>query len=65
MYRNHDYEILCDLQNIHETGLAVLFRDEEGEEFWIPKSVLRGYPDEGKTGDAMVQIWFAEQEGLI
>lgn len=53
-----------DVETITDTDMAVLF-DDGDEEFWVPKSVMEDWPEIGESGTAMVEYWFAEQEGLI
>ena len=53
-----------DLEWKAETEEAVLLNDGY-KDFWIPKSVMEDWPDEGKTDTVLVQEWFAEKEGLI
>lgn len=50
---------------VRATSYAVLFRDESGREWWIPRSVcLDGDSlDEGDT-DLVVATWFCEKEGI-
>lgn len=47
------------------TERAVLYRDEWGNETWIPRSVLLDGDslDDGDT-DLVCAEWFAEKEGL-
>ena len=52
------------VQTIRETDKAVQFSNGD-ERFWIPKSVMEEWPDEGDDGYALVAEWFAEKEGLI
>ena len=53
-----------DVRNTGETELSVWFDDGDNK-FNIPKSVMEDWPDIGKTGTAMIEIWFAEKEGLL
>jgi len=54
-----------DVKNTGETkGGAIWFNDGD-RKFSIPKSVMEDWPDEGETGTALVQRWFAEQAGLV
>lgn len=46
------------------SGEAVFFHDGY-RKFSIPISVLEDWPDKGETGVALVEVWFAEQEGLV
>lgn len=43
---------------------AVWFRADD-KKFWIPRSNMEDWPDEGKSGTVQVKRWFAEQEELI
>lgn len=50
-----------------ETEKALLVEDEDGDEMWIPKSVIGEYSDlqsKGDSGDLMVARWFAIKEEL-
>jgi hypothetical protein len=51
---------------IHTTELAILFRDEDQEEFWVPRSCcLDG--DEIEKGDTEIAVddwWLEKQERL-
>lgn len=49
------------------TDKAVLFAVNDGEQLWIPLSVVEdGGEDleEGQDADIAVRSWFAKQEGL-
>jgi hypothetical protein len=56
----------CDARAIRETEKALLVELEDGEEVWIPKSVIDddsevfGVGDEGKL---VVEGWFAVKQG--
>ncbi len=54
---------------IRETDQAVLFRDENDRELWLPRSTFTGIeylePDEGDVVTVDVAEWKATQEGLI
>ena len=56
--------IEIDVEHKAETEMAVLLYDGDNE-FWVPKSVMEDWPDEGETGTAWIQEWFAVKEGLI
>ena len=56
--------IEIDVETMGQTLMAVFFSDGD-KGFWIPKSQMEDWPDEGETGTALVQRWFAEKEGLI
>lgn len=51
------------------SGSAVLFRDENDRELWLPRSTFTGIeylePDEGDVVTVDVAEWKATQEGLI
>lgn len=48
-----------------ETAKAILIETAEGEEQWIPKSVITDLSlDEGESGEIEVADWFAEKECL-
>ena len=54
-----------DGEHIAQTDLALLLNDGEKED-WIPKSLMKEWPEEkGDVGTAMVQEWFAIQEGWV
>ena len=48
----------------HDTDFAVLFI-MDGEEQWIPKSLIENISDEDGPGEVTIPEWFARQEGLI
>lgn len=61
-----------EVECIKETAKAILvrFKDNDGQEMWIPKSVIHDDSevydvDEHDTGDLILQTWFAEKEELI
>jgi len=52
---------------IRETDRALLVRLEDGDEHWIPKSVIHDDSEVyelGGEGTLVVQGWFARKEGL-
>ena len=53
---------------VRETDLALLLRFEDGDEVWIPKSVIESV-DQIRDGDAEIEVsiaeWFCEKEGLV
>jgi len=51
---------------IRSTDKAGLYRDSEGEEFWIPWIQLRddSVDRDGQTGDIRIPLWLAEEKGL-
>ena len=51
---------------VKTTDRAVLFRDENDQEHWIPRSVCcdGDHIDEGDT-DVNVGTWWGEREGLL
>ena len=54
----------------HETEKAVLVESENlpDDEMWVPKSQIHDDSEIWKlndTGDLLVNMWFAEKEGLI
>lgn len=56
-----------DVRCIKETSLAILC-DIEGNEQWIPKSVIDDdseVHEEGDEGTLSVAGWFATKEGLV
>lgn len=50
---------------VRTTDMAVLIRDDSGEEHWVPRSVCRD-GDSLEVGDTDIEVqrWFAEKEGL-
>jgi hypothetical protein len=50
-----------------ETDLALLFRLDDDEAVWVPKSVIT-HADEIDVGDEDIEVevkaWFAEREGM-
>ena len=53
-----------DVENIGESEMAVKFDDGDNR-FWVPKSCMSEWPDEGDTGTALVKEWFVVKEGLL
>lgn len=50
---------------IRTTLLAVLVRDDAGDEVWVPRSVCEdGDSLEKGDTDVRVEPWFAEKEGM-
>ena len=54
---DQDYE--CEI--VHETAKAWLVRDEDGEEFWLPKSRCCDNGD----GTFAVPNWLAREKGML
>jgi len=56
----------CEIQ--HETAKALLVRFENGDELWVPKSVIAeddlGTFEIGDVVELNIATWFAEKEGL-
>jgi hypothetical protein len=51
---------------IKERALSILVRDQDGKEFFVPRSVLADdsqVKGEGDDGILAVRSWFAEKEG--
>ena len=54
------------------TPKAGLYRDEDGNEFWIPFSQLKSDPEsdqesvdrDGEFGDIFIPLWLAEEKDL-
>lgn len=63
----HDpFSYHCDVKCIGETDRALQILDDEGESFWIPKSVVHEDSEvfeEDDVGTLVVKKWFAEREG--
>jgi len=69
--------IIEDLVLVHSTDQAYLVRDDQGEEYWIPKSQVVSISfgeniDLGNDGEILKEIieleipeWLAEDKGLI
>ena len=60
-------ELEGDWECLKEVKKAILVKNEDGDEVWIPKSLLGDDNEvnaEGSTGRVFVQEWFAEQECL-
>lgn len=58
--------VVGDVEVLHETEAAILVA-LDGEEIWIPKSVIHDDSEvweEGDTGVFVVKEWFANKEGL-
>lgn len=62
--KHEDYEEVSEIyvsELVQITSKAVLFLCEDGEEHWIPKSLIV----ELEEGTLIVASWFAEQEGFL
>ncbi len=56
-----------DVECIRETDDAILVQLHDGEEKWIPKSVLHDdseVTEKGDEGTLVVHQWFADKEDL-
>lgn len=51
---------------IRSTPKAGLYRDDSGNEFWIPWSQLKedSVDKDGETGDINIPLWLAEEKEL-
>lgn len=58
--------IINEVTLIRSTDKAGLYRDTEGNEFWIPWSQLRedSVDKDGDTGDIRIPLWLAEEKEL-
>lgn len=58
--------IISEVTLIRSTDKAGLYRDTEGNEFWIPWSQLRddSVDKDGDTGDIRIPLWLAEENEL-
>ena len=58
--------IISEVTLIRSTEKAGLYRDTEGNEFWIPWSQLRedSVDKDGGTGDIRIPLWLAEEKEL-
>lgn len=58
--------IISEVTLIRSTEKAGMYRDTEGEEFWIPFSQLRedSVDKDGDTGDIRIPLWLAEEKEL-
>ena len=65
-----DYKLFEDVTVVKESdsGLAVLLTFDDGEEKWVPKSVIAkdDHPNlvEGDECDLSIKQWFCDKEGL-
>lgn len=59
-------QVLLDAKVVHDTDYAVLIELPDGEEKWVPRSVLQdgGSLEFGDT-DLICAEWFAKKEGLM
>lgn len=48
-----------------KVGLNAVLMDIEGEEVWVPKSIMEEWPDVDDEGEIELPEWFAIQEGLV
>lgn len=55
-----------NLTLIKSTDKAGLYRDEDGDQFWLPWSQIRdGSVDkDGDSGSVFIPLWLAEEKGL-
>jgi len=58
--------IIPEVTLSRSTEKAGLYRDIEGNEFWIPWSQLRedSVDKDGETGDIRIPLWLAEEKEL-
>lgn len=58
--------IISEVTLVRSTPKAGLYRDTEGNEFWIPWSQLRddSVDKDGETGDIRIPLWLAEEKEL-
>jgi hypothetical protein len=58
--------IISEVTLIRSTEKAGMYRDTEGNEFWIPWSQLRedSVGKDGHTGDIRIPLWLAEEKEL-
>jgi len=58
--------IISKVTLIRSTEKAGMYRDTEGNEFWIPFSQLRedSVDKDGDTGDIRIPLWLAEEKEL-
>lgn len=64
---NETFEI-CDVYCEGETEKAIFVTWGDGENHWIPKSVVHDDSEvwkEGQEGDLVVKLWFAEKKGWV
>lgn len=59
---NHKVEFF--VVTLRQSANAVLL-DIEGEEVWVPKSIMEEWPDVDDEGEIELPEWFAIQEGLV
>jgi Ser-tRNA(Ala) deacylase AlaX len=62
-YEEHGYD-RSEGEVLRETEKAILFQQEDGEEYWVPKSVLHDNSEVWKLGDVgilIVKEWFARK----
>ena len=52
------YETISGIGNLKETDSAVLIDDGE-KHIWIPKKLLKQYPNVGDIGDITLPMWLA------
>jgi hypothetical protein len=65
--RDECVDIDIETPVLSETAKAILV-DVEGEEVWIPKSMIHDDSEvfrQGHTGTLIVSRWIAEQKGLV
>jgi len=57
-----------DAECVAETEKAILCRFEDGDERWVPKSLIASdsqVTKRGDSGELTVPLWFCEKEGLL
>lgn len=54
---------------VHVTRGALLARTPDGQEFWVPKSVIHDdseiYKPGSESGSLIVKLWWAESRGVV
>lgn len=64
MSRNEIVEVDVDL--IRETASALLVKDADGVEHWLPQSMIQSVRGSmGESGTVELPLWLAEDRGLV
>jgi len=66
-FYQHGYD-KSDGEVIHASDDAILFKEEGGEKYWVPKSQIHDNSEVWKKGDVGILIvteWLARKKGWI
>lgn len=67
----HDEPVEIQVEVVHLTEMAILIRDEENAEYWIPLSMVNEESEigagslPGEAGVLVIPEWLAEEKGML